>query len=525
MVNRSCVKKFIIRRIASKSLLYFLAFAGSLFFTKDLIYDIAFPNDISITFFCKLLYVGLFFLVFAFAFWFLHADDLLRNLTLKITQDPVSYFIYFSSFIKSRFGCKDRGKISLKNPAKAYYEINRLLEIGQELFKVNHKRTISFLLGIDYTNLKRELVSLQEKIDYKLQKPFPTDDNDEIENKITDVYSTLEGSLINPLKDIEKHLEHLIFILRIVQEPSYDNALYHYYVYLFNVVTMAIKSVNNSKNNSKEDSVLREILKEVHEIFCLIKKKGKARIGYPLYECIDTKLGKKLTTSLDQIKEYQEEKILLTTNKAEIYLKSISGNLEEFEKDIRKRSNDHLKMAISENKTKLEKLFEKDKDIIMLYGYSKTVFGFVKTVISKDINKRTFEIILIKTGKFATTGSEEQTIRNLLIEEGFTNIHTYSFGELLVTKEYGKKLNLILGFEIINSDKKEAIFHFGAGQYLSRIIKRLLPDNKIKIYLLGSSYKEIAFNIEDESVMHSSVFNYAQYDFVWLNESIISQLT
>ena len=123
------------------------------------------------------------------------------------------------------------------------------------------------------------------------------------------------------------------------------------------------------------------------------------------------------------------------------------------------------------------------------------------------------EILLVKTGRLATTADEEDRTRDELLERGFTNISTVSSQDLLLTGAFGKKLMFCLGFEVINPTDGRAVFHFGAGQMLRRLIETLArnPINDITVYLIGADFKKLPFTLSDKEVQHASIFEYGSF--------------
>ena len=83
-------------------------------------------------------------------------------------------------------------------------------------------------------------------------------------------------------------------------------------------------------------------------------------------------------------------------------------------------------------------------------------------------------------------------------------------------------LNFLLGFQVINTELRRAIFHYGAGQMIRMLISRLRENgNRVTLYLIGAKYKNVPFRLEDEEIRHASILEFApQKDgsFVWINE-------
>lgn len=200
-------------------------------------------------------------------------------------------------------------------------------------------------------------------------------------------------------------------------------------------------------------------------------------------------------------------------------LSTISGALGNFI-DEQDESNREFHKAISQKG--VSRMFDPEKDIIYLYGFSKTVMYVLTEAIQNVGERRRLEIILIKTDRRATTPSEESVMRDELLERGFSNLTLYSFQDVLTIGQFHKRLNFLFGFEVINSKIKKAIFHFGAGQILQTLINRLEQNsNDVRVYLIGAKYKDVTFQIEDEEIAHSSIFEFDKVkNYEWLNEDV-----
>ena len=167
------------------------------------------------------------------------------------------------------------------------------------------------------------------------------------------------------------------------------------------------------------------------------------------------------------------------------------------------------------------KIFNADRDIVFLYGFSQTVTTWLRQTIKEVSEQRLTEFILITTEEAATTVCEEFRMRDELIENGFSNITLYSLHDLILIKPLREKtLNFVLGFEVINSTAKKAVFHFGAAQRLRILIDCLQKEGKnVRLYLVGAKYKDIRFTVEDPGIENASIFDYTDVgQCVWINE-------
>lgn len=533
------MKRLILRIVASRWLSPCVAVVGSLFLTKELLYGLldhflaAFfghiPGSLArLAVYLSFLsfYFVFFFLLTLVVFWVTNADDLIRKLTLKVIRDPTSYFVFTHKYILDRFRCDS----TFYAPSKFFDEIKFLLEVARERFRLPHKRSISFLLGIDYITVKRSLDSLRVILDDNKTR-YTTRNAPEIKERIAHAREELSSSLIDPLKCLDyrkarrsvignSFLDNITFLLELAAQPSYERALKAFQGEL----TKVVHRFAGRADDNVPAQQCKEIRDEASEIVELFRKRNTARIGFPIFSFIDKKVNGNLTANIDALKRLElngDPRVVQIALQGA--LENVANALSDFRR-LQDNSIDAFDRALSQHQG--SGVFSPEGNIICLYGYSKTVTDFLKQTIKHPEERRWVEIILIKTDGKATTSSEENTMRNELLEEVFSNLTIYSFLDLLTIQQFKKRLNFMLGFEVINSHEKKAVFHFGAGQLLRTLITRLQEyGNDVHIYLIGARYKDIMFELTDAEVENSSVFDYgSDPNCLWVHEGNVSEV-
>ncbi|MBI5747207.1 MAG: hypothetical protein HZA13_09420 [Nitrospirae bacterium] len=511
------IRYYILKTIASPQLSFVLSFLGSLFLTKELLYgffdhiltSVANGQHIRLSALVILLIYWSFFFVMAFViFRITHTDDFIRRLTLRVIRLPKTYFLFIYAFIKSRVDVN----ATWQSPKRFFDELNDLFEMGRELFALPHKRSITFLLGISYIDVKNTLNVLQTDLDSLRQLPGSAA---AVSAAIQDAKSNLEGPLTKPIKYLDSkrskasfihnsYLDNLAFLLDLAREPSFETALRQFSGALSNIATRLGGEAAGGFGVPKTCLHIRDEALEILEVF---EERCKARIGYPLFTFIDKKTNNGLTGVMNHLRSLNATMPVGSLNtQLRAFLTAIVTVLGSFMNTLN-ISRVHFDNALSQ----LSKpAFSSGYDLICLYGFSNTVTSVLEKTIRHNADRRFVEIIMLKTDKKATTSSEENMMRDELLERSFSNLTIYSFQDLLAIQRFSKRINFMLGFEVINPENKKAIFHFGAGQLLQTLTSRLIElGNEVKVQLVGATYKEIDFDLHHPEIEHSSVFDWS----------------
>ena len=408
---------------------------------------------------------------------------------MSLIKNPILYLVFVQAFVSDQIdlmGEKGRFKDILD-------EVDFLLEWGKERFRLQHRRSLAFLLGIDYPRFKRVMENLEHK-------------------KITcqEASDELETAILKPLKSLTEpkfkysgtpKRELLAQLLQIAAEPSYDRAL----ALFCEEIRKAIETLGKCLQGEHTKANYRIIASEANEFLTFVRQRSRSRLGFPLYDMIDEKSGRRMS-SFCQI--YDKERDQLTPGRVSDELSRISESLRDFS-NLQDDSRDAFASDLVNGLKGRTDIIDPQNDLFLLYGVSSSVGTFISNSVLEQ-NKRSARFISIKTNNLATTPSEELKMRDYLIEHGFVNVAVHGYQDLLAFGNLHRNIVFCLGYEIINCDRScgQAVFHFGAGQLLGQLMFSLVDkQNTVKVLLIGPQYKEINYKITSDQVEHASIFN------------------
>lgn len=508
----SHLKRFFLRRIASHRFLWVLAGTTTFLLHEDLIYPLVLRPYTTRTPFDRLSLALLTALcaLTVFVIFHTHADELLRRLTLTLIREPRSYLTFMHAFIHSRWKLRR----SYLSPLRLQAEIDHLFRIASTHFGIHDRRSLVLLLGIDLVQIKRDLDDLDTHIrEFRaLPRQHRAKAKRELKRRIKDARKSLEDSIVKPLQYLVRksptlkthYLDILLLFWSLAKEPSYDQALDRFGNTLHRLLVGLEDFV----------SVLTpQVSFEVSELHSLFQRRGRARLGYPLFEFINHKMAGALDSSLTQLSKGGDSIAMRAA------LNRATDGLAAF-RNVRTDSQQKLEGVLSGGdlgRWDPKSFFDVTTDIICVYGLSRSVVSALVGAVYCDSKKSRVEIVLLETKEYATTLGEEQYMRDQLLDRGFTNLCTLSVVEMLQLRSWApKKLTFVLGIEAINPTAGEAAFHFGAGQILQRLITELrsTPHNLVDVYLIGATYKSINDNLG--AIGQASVFECRQCK--WVNE-------
>lgn len=431
-------------------------------------------------------FFGVFFWIALKVFQYTHADEYLRRLMLLVIKDPKNYLIFFQ-----KFACDRIEAIGRYDSKRLLQEIEVLLAVGKERFGLHHKRSVCFLLGLNYPVFRNTLERLESE-----------------ELSLSDAREALAESVTKPLTCLTEPLlrytgtskrGHLINLLAIAAEPSYDKALELFYREL----KKPIENLQAQVRNGLSEHGYRGVVQEAKDLLLFLQVRCKARMGFPVYDFIDQKNRNKLSC----FPSASDAFLGSWKSQAESSVDELAKCLNEFA-DQQEQSRQAFKKALRPASLVPQARIDPEKEVICLYGFSCSVKLFIDNVLPMD-RRANAGFMLIKTIHLATTPQEEQRMRDELLEMRFIDVAVHGFQDLLLFDKLHRPLVFCLGFEVINLRHKRAVFHFGAGQLLHRLIWSLKDKgNNVRVLLIGAKYKDLDFTITAPQVADASIFDY-----------------